>query len=869
MSKTLTRGEDGAWALNLTVGGFSYEQEAQNPPEPVYTVLVLDATSSMGGDDDGDDKKTTADSVRWTNVAAAAKAYINTLIDEAGGREVHIAVVSFGYGARVHTYGKDELGGGAVGDRTKKSPDGTTDENLNDVYIGGWRGGEKDSDEWKGNDKSLYAMDGSGNDVTSVLTSYRGNAKSDYFYGNEDGDALIHIIDNISQYSGTNVQSGLLLAGDLLSGVTGKKSVVLMTDGESAATSTFAQLFRDPLDGVNLANVYEMSSNGNYVGGLYAAAESALNPFDGNWHNVDVNTSHGERIIPLRTTSGRVGMLDEAARLADKNGYEFKDDCTLPPAETTNKITDIDVAQTFLENVHAMLDSFGAVDEETGKYIAFADKVTDDDAEFWNDAVKSLFWQGVYMTYVKEGTTDENKTVGSYTADEDAAAIGMPVPDSKDPRAAILDYMEGGNSHNPYGSNSVRAITEATAAALKGDGVTVYAVGVGQGIKSPDSLRNMTSPDVLPGGSRHFYIAYHNADEKNDPVYVGIQMAKEKLTEMALNELGYRIRPAENVTIRDTLAPGFSADVQSLESKAAIVRSYYTVGAEKLSIETETAALTPNNDADSPLADGQIRVAGSQVSVNVGKIWDEATARLIAENGEWGGEDFTGKKLYVKASITFPIQADTASMTVNTWINSNTAADFTYTLDDPDMIITGPSYITPQIYIPYTPPVTTTTPTPSETPEEPEDTDAPEESEDTDAPEEPELPGDSGGSETPAEPEPGPSPIIPGLPPDAIVRPGTPDVPPEPSVPGGVLQPQTGEDGEEFFIELDEDGVPLGEWHYVPPEEVWIFEQYPPLGDFEPPRTGEPGVAAASLTALASAACLLLAARPPARWGFD
>lgn len=39
-----------------------------------------------------------------------------------------------------------------------------------------------------------------------------------------------------------------------------------------------------------------------------------------------------------------------------------------------------------------------------------------------------------------------------------------------------------------------------------------------------------------------------------------------------------------------------------------------------------------------------------------------------------------------------------------------------------------------------------------------------------------------------------------------------------------------------MYIEIGEDGVPLGEWHWDEPTEQWIFDEYPPLGDL--PQTG-------------------------------
>jgi hypothetical protein len=56
--------------------------------------------------------------------------------------------------------------------------------------------------------------------------------------------------------------------------------------------------------------------------------------------------------------------------------------------------------------------------------------------------------------------------------------------------------------------------------------------------------------------------------------------------------------------------------------------------------------------------------------------------------------------------------------------------------------------------------------------------------------------------------------------------------PPIPTFTGSSLIP--GDD--DSYVEIDEDGVPLGVWRWDPEEETWIFEEMPPLGDL--PATG-------------------------------
>jgi hypothetical protein len=94
----------------------------------------------------------------------------------------------------------------------------------------------------------------------------------------------------------------------------------------------------------------------------------------------------------------------------------------------------------------------------------------------------------------------------------------------------------------------------------------------------------------------------------------------------------------------------------------------------------------------------------------------------------------------------------------------------------------------------------------------------------TEEPEESETPDDT---EEPEQSERVPNPNAGG---------NDPNVPPVPGYYGSTLVP--GENG--TFIEIGEDGTPLGEWHWEPPPvEQWIFEEFPPLGNL--PQTGATG----------------------------
>ena len=59
---------------------------------------------------------------------------------------------------------------------------------------------------------------------------------------------------------------------------------------------------------------------------------------------------------------------------------------------------------------------------------------------------------------------------------------------------------------------------------------------------------------------------------------------------------------------------------------------------------------------------------------------------------------------------------------------------------------------------------------------------------------------------------------------------------PNPTILGNQLIPL--DDG--GWLEFDEDGTPLGEWHWDDYEEMWVFDEYPPLAGL--PQTGDVGV---------------------------
>ncbi|MDR3295617.1 MAG: InlB B-repeat-containing protein, partial [Clostridiales Family XIII bacterium] len=99
--------------------------------------------------------------------------------------------------------------------------------------------------------------------------------------------------------------------------------------------------------------------------------------------------------------------------------------------------------------------------------------------------------------------------------------------------------------------------------------------------------------------------------------------------------------------------------------------------------------------------------------------------------------------------------------------------------------------------------------------------------------------GSTGGGTTtpPVTPDPPDEPPAPAEPPEATPPPEEPAQNlPSPSAPGHVLVPGSGG----TYIEMGEDGIPLGEWHWDEPTQTWVFEEYPPpLANDALPQTGE------------------------------
>ena len=229
---------------------------------------------------------------------------------------------------------------------------------------------------------------------------------------------------------------------------------------------------------------------------------------------------------------------------------------------------------------------------------------------------------------------------------------------------------------------------------------------------------------------------------------------------------------------------------------------------------------------------GHPTATGIQVQLYKDSVADGAPVALNATNGwtyTWNGLDSESEWTVDEVSVP------------TSYAKSVTTSGATTTITN--------TYTTPG---PYYPPSNPVTPTPSTTPSpspSPSASPSPPPTDDADDLDDPDEPFDPFPPDDPDEPgEPGDfNPFEPNDPAEPPYTPGGTDplIPPAPTVEGRELV-QNGD----TWLELDDLGVPLGEWHWDDDEEMWIFDPFPPLGDM--PQTGTSSAAPLMLLLLGS-----------------
>ena len=760
--------------LMLTATGYDWETVSQTP---VNIVFVIDATSSMGIDDVPGSATVSTPVKRWAAAFDAANAYIDALYETSGGRTIETAIVSFGKSARVH-FEAGQLSGG-TGIHTDIAGLRTGMDNFIGNYV-------VNSDPGNGRIHDSVRMYNDAVGIYAAFTSAYSNT-APFFYS--DPNTLTGIVDRISPYSDTNIESGLLMADYLLSHKPNYSEavniVMLITDGEANSSSTLSMLENHP----DLVKAVWGNTSGDGYGHLTlenAAAMSDPNEkYSALMNNTAVLSADAGFVNHLYSTLGSINFFTGVYHNLDRDepGVRLDPNYVFP-------------AQS---------------DDTLGLY------------------ARHLFWLAeTGTTYnIANSSIDEFDVFTDYKNGRFATLTSLFYEGGqfiKHSQTRLLDYEEhsgssGGRNQNECGSVAAKRFMLNAADNLHTVvGATIYTTGIGAWVVDPGTLGSTAS------GADRFYICSSTSATINN--------AEALKREFEALGMTHSLNGVRELTITDVIprrpdgAGDIDDDTFAVESDGVKARLwYYDANGDETATPWRNYSIADPDWTLGVSPDG----TATTVSYNFGTLYSEEVAREL---------DKRSPEYPFKVELRIQIRANdgVVSAAANNIpdIDTNTSARVDWR--DVEGAQHRP-YPVPKVYFappggtqpPYIPPETQSpSPSPSPSPtDDPEDSDEPDDPDDPYDTEEPEDPDEPEETEEPYYPfgpdEPGPPPYISGG--------SDPEIPPLPSVPGGELVL----DGD-GWIEFDELGVPLGRWEWDDEEEMWIFDPFPPLGEM--PQTG-------------------------------
>ncbi|MDR0738819.1 MAG: VWA domain-containing protein [Oscillospiraceae bacterium] len=658
MSKELSQVRD-KYQLSLTA-------EGQQNQEPLFVSLVIDCTSSMGVKDVASDAEHDPNygshTTRWQVTSDSAKAFIDELYHSNPNREVNVCVVGFGYGGRIHTGQKDFPCYIPHGNERKNPP---KTQNISDIpgalpgYIGGFRG----------SDSNIHVLNAS--DAFKQFEAVE--TVEDLFF--KDRETVKHVIDGLSYYSGTNNESGFRLVNEIFSKLknkNAKKSVVFVSDGETAASSTFAALWELPAHvGVNFSNFYEKTADTEFIDYLEEESrKTGVNPFDGNWHCIDPSANTGGR---LKTAKEIVKKAKEMPKVDEKNWKIIQRTPDGNDPFDIESDSSVAKAEEFFEAVHNSLVLQRLYNPEAGYT---------DHQHYWNLALTGVFFQAQIRTTYKnsQGELIEGESIPKKHSK-------IPNKANKDERTNELDFVESSSS-NISGSSASRNFALKIANEIKEE-MPIFVVDIGKNIidvqKTREYATNPNDKFYIDDSVKYFYHCYYNPDVYDD-FHVSAGFLPSTMRDIAVKNS----QDTRNVKISDTLSDSFSFE-SSQQGKPTIKLSYYQ-NSELLTEEIDTT--------------DKIFIDDNTITARVGDLWDRETAKRLSEKSQ--------DKFYFGAELSFGLEIDFDKLPKNTWINTNETAYFLYNNEQK-----SPEYKSPQIYIPDIPPVPPTPPEPPVPPQPP------------------------------------------------------------------------------------------------------------------------------------------------------
>lgn len=551
--KTVTGLDSDERDFQLYLSATGYDEQVTQPQD-IYAVFVMDATSSMGHEDIPT-SAAEGNIGRRDAAKKALKAYVDAFFSTYADPNIrkHVAVVSFGNGARIHVPASSGL---PLVNST--CPEGGHFIGLNNY--------SSDAESYYGQAEALFA---------NVRSTY-GSATSRLFF--DSADTVKAIIDDIPKYSNTNIQSGVLAADFLLANVdagSARKYTFLVSDGEANSSSTIAMLEQHPdLDralklGASLGtsgseesfsmeavmdNLAGKVTDEGFVRRLKDIDNKDINFFAGNFSNVDRNESHNgaektihfDTVVSYLPTSFSLG----ASNYAKPVTYAVKD--TRTPTEFYREV-----------------DAYAKAALEAGKWSAAG---LEQYNYFLLTYAKHLFWMDaqkcdqVSIGHVTRPATDVfgNDSHGHHIAFDQLFPHGKPAA------TRLCDYQEH-TSYNVNGSPSAKVFMRQAADHLKqATGSTVFTVAIGGAILYEDEISPVASdPDK-------FMLCNKTADIYNTAEKLSAEFER-------LGHLTGRVG-IQNVTIHDVVPtrpagnPEKDDDTFAVDESSFVVRWHYYKG---------------------------------------------------------------------------------------------------------------------------------------------------------------------------------------------------------------------------------------------------------------------------------------------------
>lgn len=444
---------------------------------PLYLVFVIDATSTMGTQDVNNNTET-----RFQVAVQAIHGFLDIIFsEEYAAVEKHIAVVSFGNGARVHVTPADAEGrfSGLINPAPSTVPAGGGAP-VQDHYIGA---------------NSYDPVQ-----AATALANFRSVAdKTAFFYQNEE--EIETMINNISLYSNTNIESGFLLAGELLEEIPvgAHKLIILMTDGESAASSTFYAYYNEA-DIPNRISAATLVQEGGALFADYNGIRAQVTLEDLTREGIDPSSFDPATFTPLQTVSLKLRALARSEAFFTVATQSL----TINPfagewhnfdGRNLDNVTRVPATPNLLDGItlNGYYWSNGRIGFAANYYYYQRSPFFARVGGIWQYSQSD---SGVPLQPVYEDVFFRQSLVGhelgTVTFDNSETELMIFATDEKIPQTRLIDYYER-TSRNIFGSNEAKRFMIAASEDIRANGIRIDTIGIGHSVLLPEYLNETAS----------------------------------------------------------------------------------------------------------------------------------------------------------------------------------------------------------------------------------------------------------------------------------------------------------------------------------------------------------------------------------------